>query len=97
MDLWATIPKKFQLKFNKIVGKLARREWTSDFNCIQQVSKFLKDFLESIRLKSNTDVSFVVRVVSYMGRELEHARPIELPISNVVRRVLHIIRTAADT
>ena len=43
----------------------------------------------------NKDILDLIRVISYIGRTLESARPIELPISNAVRRCLHIIRDTA--
>ena len=74
-----------------------RRQVEGSLETAKKTAELMRFVLSSVRLvgKHSPDVASMLLAVRTAGSRLVAAKPLELTIGNVVRRVLHIVRHPA--
>ncbi|KAL8529202.1 hypothetical protein ACS0TY_006588 [Phlomoides rotata] len=77
---------------NEFVIDLSKRKIEGSKATAKLASELLRSFISQQRLPHNNQAAALIDAVKAVGEKLIAAKPVELAVGNVVRRVLHIIR-----
>ncbi|CAM9633599.1 unnamed protein product, partial [Chrysoparadoxa australica] len=72
-----------------LVSALKRRQISGPYNCAKCTMDLLKKFIGDVKWGT---AGALIELIKMVGRELQLAKPTELAVGNVVRRVLFIVR-----
>ena len=86
-------PTKVELSLQTLVDLFKRRQIRGSRQCAIATAHLLKQVIR--RFKAKDTVSLIKRVQD-VGQRLTDAQPKELAISNIIRRILGVIREEAD-
>ncbi|KAH6759807.1 NagB/RpiA/CoA transferase-like superfamily protein [Perilla frutescens var. hirtella] len=77
---------------NEFVTKLNKRQIEGSKTTAKLTAELLRSFISQQRLPHSNQAGALIDAVKAVGEKLIAAKPVELAVGNVVRRVLHIIR-----
>ncbi|KAL1564345.1 translation initiation factor eIF-2B subunit beta-like [Salvia divinorum] len=77
---------------NEFVIKLNKRQLEGSKTTAKLTAELLRSFISQLRLPHSNQAGALIDAVKEVGEKLIAAKPVELAVGNVVRRVLHIIR-----
>ncbi|XP_057807839.1 uncharacterized protein LOC131022401 [Salvia miltiorrhiza] len=77
---------------NEFVIKLNKRQIEGSKTTAKLTAELLRSFISQQRLPHSNQAGALIDAVKVVGEKLIAAKPVELAVGNVVRRVLHIIR-----
>ncbi|KAG6421815.1 hypothetical protein SASPL_118372 [Salvia splendens] len=77
---------------NEFVIKLQKRQIEGSKTTAKLTAELLRSFISQLRLPHSNQAGALIDAVKEVGEKLITAKPVELAVGNVVRRVLHIIR-----
>eukprot|EP00461_Guttulinopsis_vulgaris_P002053 UN02054 len=95
-ELGLTWVQALDNKFDSFLWRLKRRDLTSSSQWALTTADLFKSYLTAAaQAENNTTVSQIITLFREMARVLITARPVELVVGNIIRRVLHSIRQEA--
>ena len=81
--------------FEEFMRSLKRGGKNGTYELCLKVSKYIMNLLEQKRLRSTKDIKSSITLLSKFAELAQRILPLEIAISNIIRRVLHIIREEA--
>lgn len=88
MDIWLT-------KFEEFLRSLKRGGKNGTYELCLKVSKYILSLIDQKKLKSSQDVTSSINLLSSSISLTQRILPLEIAVSNIIRRILHIIREEA--
>jgi translation initiation factor eIF-2B subunit beta len=89
MDQWLA-------SFEEFMRSLKRGGKNGTYELCLKVSKYIMSLLEQKRLKSVKDIKNSIQLLNKFIELAQRVLPLEITISNIIRRILHIIREEAS-
>uniref|UniRef100_A0A7S3R8N0 Translation initiation factor eIF2B subunit beta n=1 Tax=Dunaliella tertiolecta TaxID=3047 RepID=A0A7S3R8N0_DUNTE len=87
-------PSSFAEVVENCCAQLRRRQIQGSLPCAKRTAEIMRALLT---MQRHPDAASLIDDVRAVGYKLQAAKPVELAIGNIVRRVLHLIREEAQT
>ncbi|KAF5838469.1 eukaryotic initiation factor [Dunaliella salina] len=87
-------PSSFAEVVENCCAQLRRRQIQGSLPCAKRTAEIMRALLT---MQRHPDAASLIDDVRAVGYKLQAAKPVELAVGNIVRRVLHLIREEAQT